>query len=186
MIDNSFDLREQDNTIAQVMHHVYDYYYNNDVIPTIIPDKAELEKSWRKLPISHQWSNIYLADSLTFKLRSIGYDINCGLPLEMSHGDKDKMVRVEHSRWNMEKLLIGYRALREEELKWSSIEKKEAKKARFIHHDIRPYEDLPSAEQQNDKNIIEALPMVIRYMKEHNLLHCHSKVKDNSIVRTEV
>lgn len=175
MIDNSFDLQEQDATIAKIMNYVYDYYFDKGVVPMLVPDKSELETSWRSKSISIQWSNIYLADSLTFKLRSIGYDIHCGLPLEMSQGDKDRMARVEHNRWNIEKLLIGYRALREEELKWSNKEMKDAKKTRFIHHDIRPYEDLPSAEQQNDKNIIEALPMVIRYMKEHDLLHCHTE-----------
>lgn len=179
MIDNSFDLQEQDATIAKILNYIYDYYYDNGIVPTSVPDKLELETRWRSKSISMQWSNIYLADSLTFKLRSIGYDMNCGLPLEISNVDKDRMARVEHNRWNMEKLLIGYRALREEELKWSSDEKKKAKGTRFIHHDIRPYEYLPSAEQQNDKNIIEALPMVIRYMKEHNLLHCHhAKVKN--------
>ena len=186
MIDNSYDFKEQDNTVALIMNYIYDYYYNNHCIPNSIPEKSDLENLWKDVTISNQWSNLYLADSLTFKLRSIGYDINSGMPLEMYSGDKDRMARVEHNRWNMEKLLIGYRALREEELKWSIKEKKEAKKTRFVHHDIRPYEDLPSAEQQNDKNIIDALPMVIRYMKEHDLLHCHSKVKDNSIIRTEI
>jgi hypothetical protein len=180
MIDNSFDLKEQDVTIAKILNYVYDYYYDNGIVPTSVLDKLELEAKWRNKSISIQWSNIYLADSLTFKLRSIGYDINCDLPLEMSNIDKDRMARVEHNRWNMEKLLIGYRALREDELKWSSKEKKEARKTRFIHHDIRPYEDLPSAEQQNDKNIIDALPMVIKYMKVNNLLHCHSGTADKT------
>lgn len=174
MIDNSFDLQELDNTTAQLMHYVYAYHFKNNVIPTSIPEKTELEKYWSGLPISNQWSNIYLANSLTFKLRSIGYDINCGLALQMADEDKYMMARVEHNRWNIEKLLIGYRALREEEMKWSSTEKDKAKKARFIHHDIHPYDDLSNAEQQKDINIIDALPLVIRYMKEHNLLHCHS------------
>lgn len=176
MIENSFDFMELDNTTAQVMHYVYDYYYSKGVIPSNIPDKSELESPWRDLSISLQWSNYYLADSLTFKLRSIGYDINCGLPLEISHGDKESMARVEHNRWNMEKLLIGYRALTEEERQeWTKEKMKEVRKTHFIHHDIRPYDDLPSTEQQNDKNIVESLPMVVRYMKDHGLLHCHSK-----------
>lgn len=184
MIDNSYDFKEQDNTVALIMNYIYDYDYKNHCLPHLIPEKSDLENLWKDVTISNQWSNLYLADSLTFKLRSIGYDINSGMPLEMSSGDKDRMARVEHNRWNMEKLLIGYRALREDEQKWSSKEKKDAKKMRFIHHDICPYEELPSAEQQNDKNIIEALPMVIRYMNEHGLLHSHSKV--NSTLRTKI
>lgn len=174
MIDNSFDFKELDSTVAQIMNYIYDYDYNNHCIPTSIPDKNELENLWKNVTISNQWSNLYLSDSFTFKLRSIGYDINSGLALEMSKGDKDRMARVEHNRWNMEKLLIGYRALTERERQeWTQEQKKEFKKSRFIHHDICPYDDLRSKDQQNDKNIIEALPMVIRYMKEHNLLHHH-------------
>jgi hypothetical protein len=178
MIDNSFDFNEQDYTVAQVMNYVYDYYYANNrhEIPTTIPEKSELERQWGELSISLQWSNIYLADSLIFKLRAIGYNINCRIPLEgMSYEDKQRMARVEHNRWNMEKLLIGYRALNEQERKeWTNEIIKEVRKTRFIHHDIRPYDDLPNAEQQNDKNIIDALPMVISYMIDHDLIHCHT------------
>jgi len=174
MIDNSFDFKELDNTVAQIMNYIYDYDYNNHCLPTSIPPKVELDNLWKDVSISNQWSNLYLADSLTFKLRSIGYDMNSGLPLEMSQGDKDRMARVEHNRWNMEKLLIGYRALTaKEESEWSNEKKKEVKKTRFIHHDICPYDDLQCKDQQNDKNIIEALPMVLGYMKEHGLLHHH-------------
>lgn len=174
MIDNSFDFKELDNTVAQIMNYIYDYYYKNNDIPLHFPDESELGESWKDISISNQWSNLYLADSLTFKLRSIGYDIHSGLPLEMSKGDKEGMARVEHNRWNMEKLLIGYRALTERERQeWTEKQKNEFKKSRYIHHDICPYDDLQSKDQQNDKNIIETLPMVIRYMKKHNLLHHH-------------
>lgn len=175
MIDNSFDLREQDCTVAQIMNYVYDYYFSKGIIPSTIQDKSQLESLWADVSISNQWSNIYLADSLVFKLRSIGYDINCGLPLEMSEEEQNMMARVEHNRWNMEKLLIGYRALKEDERReWSDDIMKEVKKTRFIHHDICPYDDLNLTDQQNDKNIIEALPMVMKYMKDHHLLHVHS------------
>ena len=53
------------------------------------------------------------------------------------------------------------------------LSKNDFKKSRFIHHDICPYDELQSKDQQNDKNIIETLPMVINYMKEHHLLHHH-------------
>ena len=174
MMDNSFDFKELDSTVAQIMNYIYDYDYNYHSLPTSIPEKSELEKLWKDVSISNQWSNIYLADSFTFKLRSIGYDINSGLPLEISHGDKERMARVEHNRWNMEKLLIGYRALTEcERQEWTQEQKNAFKKSRFIHYDICPYDDLRRSDQQNDKNIIEVLPMVLRYMKEKNLLHYH-------------
>lgn len=174
MIDNSFDFKELDNTVAKIMNYIYDYYYKNDDIPINIPDESELGESWKDVTISNQWSNLYLADSLTFKLRSIGYDIHSGSPLELSYGDKERMARVEHNRWNMEKLMIGYRALTEKERQeWTQEQKNDFKKSRFIHHDICPYDELQSKDQQNDKNIIETLPMVINYMKEHHLLHHH-------------
>lgn len=176
MIDNSFDFNELDNTVAQIMNYVYDYYYKNDDIPTNIPDESELKELWKDVTISNQWSNLFLSNSLTFKLRSIGYDINSGLPLEMSKGDKERMARVEHNRWNMEKFLMGYRAPTEQERQeWTQKQMSEFKKSRFIHHDICFYDNLHCKDQQNDRNIIEALPMVLRYMKDHHLLHCHNE-----------
>ncbi len=193
MKDNSFDLQEQDKTTAKLMKYIYDYYYSpkhedehedehEHKLPEDLPkDLKELNEKWDNEKIPLQWSNIYLADSLAFKLRSIGYDISCGEPLVIDSDLIDDLARVEHRRWNMEKLLMGYRAPNETESKtWDKDKKQNAKKNLFIHHDIIPYDDLKNDDKKNDLNIIEYMPKIVAYLKEKGLLHFHTVEKENA------
>lgn len=168
MLNNSFDLDCMDTTMAQAFNYIYNYYYaHSNLLPLSLPARDELFKDWQGLTIANQWSNIYLADSFEFKLRSIGYDINSGKPLTISDKDKDNLARVEHNRWNMEKLLIGYRALHEDE--WKDLEngkvtKNQLKNEQFVHHCLVTYDKLSKDDKALDKNIIETLPMVVSYV----------------------
>ena len=57
------------------------------------------------------WSNIYHLNMLNYKLRSFAEkDEESTKPIE---SNKNLIARVEHNRWNMEKLLMGYRPLRD-------------------------------------------------------------------------
>lgn len=168
MLNNSFDLDCMDTTMAQAFNYIYNYYFaHSNLLPLSLPSRDELFKDWQGLTIANQWSNIYLADSFEFKLRSIGYDINSGEPLTISDTDKDNLARVEHNRWNMEKLLIGYRALHEDE--WKDLEngkvtKSQLKNEQFVHNCLVPYDKLSKEDKVLDKNIIETLPMILSYV----------------------
>lgn len=178
MVNNSIDIECQDTTMAKAFNYIYDYYFNNKHMPESLPDRIQLEEIWDKLSISNQWSNIYLSDSVEFKLRAIGYDLNSGAPLTISNKDLLDLSRAEHNRWNMEKLLIGYRALHEDE--WQKADAmdtkarseyfKTLKKNFFIHHCIVPNDPiaiggrcLDESTKALDQNIISTLPMVMRY-----------------------
>lgn len=180
MVNNSVDLECQDNTMAMAFNYVYDYHSHNQVLPLSLPNKTTLQEQWRTVSVPNQWSNIYLANSFEFKLRSIGYDIQCGVHLSISEADKKDMARTEHNRWNMEKLLIGYRALRREE--WDEADKKQGqdgedylnalKKNQFVHRCIVPSErkddkghGLGNEHRILDENIIETLPMILEYIR---------------------
>ena len=62
--------------------------------------------------------------------------------------EADILAKVEHNRLNFEKLLMGFRKAHKNEDKYEYPENKEFQnklklnKKRFIHHDIRPYNDL--------------------------------------------
>lgn len=174
MLKNSLDLDCMDTTMAQAFNYIYDYYFaHSELLPLSLPSREELGEKWKTVSISNQWSNLYLSDSFEFKLRSIGYDINSGKPLIISDKDQDSLARVEHNRWNMEKLLIGYRALHKDERTKANEYKQESerkdylnnlKKKQFVHHDIVSYDALADDVQVLDKNIIETLPMVLKYI----------------------
>ena len=165
MLDDSFSLNYYSNRLAMAFNFVYDYYFkNNYTLPTSIPSVAILEGIWKKCSTSNQWSNLYLADSIDFKLRSIGLTRESleAENFEFSQEQKDALAYTEHSRWDVEKLLMGYRELTEEEHKLSKVEKKQLKNKFFAHGNIVPFYSLTADDKKLDYNIIEMLPMIIK------------------------
>ena len=112
------------------------------------------DEKWRELSTAIKWSNLYAAYSIPYKLLSIRtmrglQPDDTSLDTEPLSDDLAAiMARVEHNRWNVEKLLMGYRRVRPEEDKYLHADDKETakllerNKKLFIHHDIRPYGEL--------------------------------------------
>lgn len=58
------------------------------------------------------WSNIYNANTMWTKLRSVNFDgIEYSKGDNHKRGDEDILADVEHNRWNMEQLLMNFRPL---------------------------------------------------------------------------
>ena len=76
------------------------------------------------------------------------------------------MAKVEHNRWNVEKLLMGYRKPHYNEDKYRTTDpekKKMLKKNKdlFIHHDIRPFDELDTIKEL-DKEFSRYIPWIMR------------------------
>lgn len=99
-----------------------------------LKNKAKVTRTWNRSKIWGQWSNIYNSCSIPTKERSIqisneeyrllrnALSITDGiLHIDISLLSKDLqnrfglMAELEHNRWNIEKLLMGYRLLTEAE-----------------------------------------------------------------------
>ena len=111
----------------------------------------EADAYWRKLTVALKWSNLYSAYAIRTKQDSLR--AMRGLPLDDKVHDYDSLndeeietlAKIEHNRWNVEKLLMGYKKPKSEEDKYVYKEfENELKnnKKLFIHHDIRPFKDL--------------------------------------------
>ena len=83
--------------------------------------------------------------------------------------ETETLGHVEHDRWNVEKLLLGYRKPKDDEDYYSKKnyvngekvkEMKDAHKELFIHCDIRPYTELDEI-QEIDREIIRYIPWFI-------------------------
>ena len=85
----------------------------------------------------------------------------------------DRLARMEHARWNMEKLLVGFSALPKEkrdELNTKLDNKdpnvkeeiKRLKNEDFKHKDIAPYDELREESKEYDKAIVRNLADVIK------------------------
>lgn len=118
------------------------------------------KNSWCSLPTSLQWSNFYCLDGFEIRRRNLG-DENCCLrsKYKFLNGDikdysedektLDREIRllseIEHNRWNIEKLLMGYRKPSAEELQRILTDKefkKRCKNDMFVHLDIQSYKKL--------------------------------------------
>jgi hypothetical protein len=110
----------------------------------------EAEKEWKKLDVAYKWSNLYNSYAIRTKLASLR--AMRGLKLDdtskdfvpLSDAEVEEMAMVEHNRWNVEKLLMGYRKPYINEDKYHAPDsEKEGKlgknKKLFIHSDIRPF-----------------------------------------------
>ena len=88
----------------------------------------------------------------------------------LSDEEVEQLARVEHNRWNVEKLLMGFRKARENEDKYMfgefSDELSDNKKL-FIHHDIRPFDDLGDIAEL-DREFSRYIPWIMRMTETEN------------------
>ncbi|MDR2232875.1 MAG: hypothetical protein LBE56_07105, partial [Tannerella sp.] len=158
MLENCLDLRKADDTVPMMVNYVY-----SRGAPEQFPENEMIEM-WRHLPVAHKWSNRYQADSIKLKIRSF-VDNPGGL---LNNGEIELLSKVEHNRWNMEKLLMGYRATTSEEKELIAkdlSQKNFLKKHYFAHHDICPFDSLQVDETgvhagEYDRRISAALPLI--------------------------
>lgn len=155
--------------IKYLYAHIDDY--------TGMGSAAELDEGWyeKEQQYIRQQSNVYSANSIPVKFRSIGIDP--AVDASISHDDVLLLAEVEHNRWNIERLLMGTSPLSYEKRmsllkdqlsanenisKAAKAEKKDLKNNHFKHADIAPYGELLDSSKQYDINIVAHLIDVIK------------------------
>jgi hypothetical protein len=193
MLDDAYDFKKSDNLLPKMVKYVYDQTSENNGKDIVFEkenegkntffisfDKQTIEDNWNRWKDNNgkdlknitalKFSNIYNADMVKFKQRSL--HIKPGQPL--NNEQINLLARIEHNRWNIEKLLMGYRACTAEEteaIKKGTCSKQDLRD-RFIHNDIKPYKTLAKDDKgiqssQYDTNISKALPyMLSEYEKQ--------------------
>jgi len=145
------------------------YIYNHqDLFTETAPPFAgwrgeEMQTAWERLSLAFKWSNIYAANTIPTKLRSLGIDPAAPRPLDAA--EVELFAQVEHNRWNVERLLTGYRpasAAERERAKADTNFNDELKKRRFIHINIAPYDAIPEATKDNDRILTRNLDRIER------------------------
>lgn len=151
MLENCYDLDYDKIELAQWINYSY-------ASPT---EEDTPQSLWRKLPIALQWSNFYTAYSKDFKLRSFKNILQGN----MSETNIECLCMVEHNRWCVEKLLLGFRKPHKEEqeiinrggmIKDGDKEIKVARwyKNRYVHNDLVPNEQLEKESIIHDRDVI--------------------------------
>jgi hypothetical protein len=152
------------------------------ILPTELPTQEELDRLWGcnnehgypKLNTPKRWSNIYNAFSITTKMRSIGLDVSrWGTLFMINNRDVELLSEVEHNRWSVEELILGFEPTTEAEhqLILTDVNQKEALKEVFKHEDLRNYSELGLDKtglsvKRYDQGLTRSIPL-IAYAYKH-------------------
>lgn len=181
MSDVAFEYDEQAYRQAKLINFLYstaDYENDANKFKTVdeldAMDTNDIWKKageeWAKLTVALQWSCLYCAYNFPCKLaslraiRNLSPDDDTHDMDDMTAKEVDILARVEHNRWCVEKLLMGFRPPTEEENKYNH--QKHAgtlskNKKLSIHHDLRPYDQL-DAVKRLDGEIVSHIPWILR------------------------
>ncbi|MBR0339156.1 MAG: hypothetical protein IIX40_03070, partial [Alistipes sp.] len=138
--------------IEKLAHRIQDEY--NKIYP------PNPEEKYGKSEMAKWWSNVYSASTAWCKMRCIGWDGERNLTKD----EVNILAKVEHARWNMEQLLMGYRPIdvtKQKELtditdKKEKKTKKNKLKSQMIHLNICSFnklEEIDGGSIQVDKGI---------------------------------
>lgn len=160
MNETAFSADDHSLKRAKLINYLYEtanyetYKFQSILVLNAIPEDKIWEKAndyWQKLSVALKWSNLYNSYTMRTKQRTLramrGLDIDDeSRDYEtLSDYEAEQLAIVEHNRWNVEKLLMGYRKPRKEEDKYEYPDysgQLKRNKELFIHHDIRPFSQL--------------------------------------------
>lgn len=153
------------------------YLYDNPSYVSM-PDDAALDVPWFNMQYAFQQSNFYAANTIPFKLRSVGIDEDSIMHYQsMPERYVEEMSVIEHNRWNLERLLVGFKAFtykdrmefkarfesNDESVRNAAKEDHKKKKTNeFMNKDIAPYSELLEGSKNYDRNIVRNLLDVMR------------------------
>lgn len=168
---DSFDSRMGKRlTAAKRINYLYQKQNKGEVYSTMARQE-ELDRMWQGLSYAEKMSNIYAANSIYSKFRSMGIDERGVVGPFTDENLIKQLAKMEHARWNMEKLLVGFRPMPEEErdvinanINNQEVKKriKELKSQKFVHKDINKYKKLPEESKKYDIAIVRNLADVIK------------------------
>lgn len=157
---------ERAKRISCIYDHTYDYQS--------MPDTDMLDKSWFDMKYVFQRSNLYAANSIPAKLRSLGIE-DASAVSAFDERQVEIMSETEHNRWNVERLLAGFMALPYEVRMYYKTrlddpaqeaevmkEHEHMKDTQYLHKDIAPYDELSERSKDYDKAIVRNLLDVMR------------------------
>ena len=152
--DISTRIKSKDILQAQRLNH---FYWNLKDANVDYTDTNKMIEEWNSCHIYERWSSLYNVAAIPTKLQGIGGIDNIESNIEI-------LSKVEHNRWNVEKLLMGFRSTTTEEHENVTAKGKPEKdrlKDLFIHDDIRPFDQLDKNTADIDRRFSREIPKII-------------------------
>ena len=161
--------------LAQRVNYVYNHCFSlTSDDPVTAPSSIDInvmESQWQQISsLPKQYSNIFNAMTLGTKMHSIGHGADnwkeyYALTLE----EINMLTEVEHNRWSVEELILGYRPVTDEEslLVENDISQKKILRDRKVHYDLRAFDDLRSDCTEKNVNVYDmaltqGIPLIIK------------------------
>lgn len=185
MNDRGYDVTLPLHGVAKRINYVYNRCYddnfastdNSDTVkaPTQI-DMAIAEAQWNKLTMPKRYSCIYNAMTITGKMRALGHnEDDWDTFYSLNKEEIAQLAEVEHNRWSVEELILGFRPVTDDEQKIieNDINKKREYKSKFIHYDLRAYNDLRVDETGKNSNVYDiclsaSIPLIANSFTKDN------------------
>lgn len=161
--------------LAKRVNYVYSYFFSMpDGSPITVPmemDEEEIQRQWDNVAsLAKQYSSIYNALTLGTKMHSMGHiPRDWSTYYAVSMNEADILAEVEHNRWSVEELILGYRPVTDDEQNAveNDISLKRELRSRKVHYDLRAFSDL--REDCTGKNVsvydmalTRAIPLIIK------------------------
>lgn len=134
-------------------------------------DSRRAEELWQQVAsLPKRYSCIFNAMTMGTKMHSLGHTTdNREECYALTKEETDLLTEVEHNRWSVEELILGYRPANEEETAQvlnNTGQKKELRDKK-IHYDLRAFDDLRAdgtGKNVNvyDRALIQAIPLIIK------------------------
>ncbi len=164
-------LKEIGRKINYVYNHCFSLASDVPITAPAAIDETMLEQLWQQVgSLPKQYSNLFCAMNLGTKMHSLGREAaDYESYYALSRAEVDILTEVEHNRWNVEELILGYRPVTDEEqqIVEADISQKRVLRNKKIHYDIRAFADL-----RNDitgKNVfvydmalVQAIPLIMK------------------------
>lgn len=160
----NLELMKEIAYVANINGDAYNFIKN-----TIVREFGEIDEGkdrYGKSQAAKAWSNFYSASTAWCKMRCIGLSEK----RRLTANEVDLLAKVEHARWNMEQLLMGYRPLSAEEQSevTKDMTKKNPKKSEMAHLDLCSFERLSDIDKvviRYDEGFSKIYPLIFDGLK---------------------
>lgn len=164
-------LKEIGRKINYVYNHCFSLAPDVPITAPAAIDETKLEQLWQQVgSLPKQYSNMFCAMNLGIKMHSLGREAaDYESYYALSRAEVDMLTEVEHNRWNVEELILGYRPVTDEEqqLVETDISQKRVLRNKKIHYDIRAFADLRNDSTGKnvfvyDMALVQAIPLIMK------------------------
>lgn len=169
-IETMRKLREMAKRVNYIYTHCRSL--SPDEVPTAPAniDTAAMEREWAAKPFSAQCSSLFSALTLGKKLHSVNITPDDWQAYYALSKDEIALLsEVEHNRWSVERLILGYRPTTAEETAAVDADKNKKRLLAMqkIHYDLRAFDELKTDDtgknaEAYDYALTQGIPLIIK------------------------